>query len=139
MAIKAHKTGPGTFKLGDSPGTEWGAQVTKITLTPSVDSEDDLHVLSGDVLPGDDTFTWELTATFFQDFDVDGVTDYLFDNRGQVLPFTFQPNNEHERAWTGSIKCRPMEVGGEVRKRNTSDVTFPLVGEPTKTTTTVVP
>lgn len=137
MTINAHQTGPGSLLIGDDPGTEFAVAITSATLEPSVDTEDDQHVLSGDVLPGADEFTWALSVTMFQDFDAGGLTDYLFTHRGEVMPFVFRPSNAHERGWTGSIKIRPMSIGGDVRKRNTSDVEFPLVGEPTITTETV--
>ena len=132
MAIQAHTTGPGTLKIGDVP-TELAVACSKAMLKPSVETDDDVYVLSGDVITGEDSFTWELDVTLFQSLDADGLTDYLFKNRGTVQSFTFKPNNDHGQEWTGKLKVRPMDVGGDVKKRNTSDVTFPLVGEPSVT------
>lgn len=139
MPIKAHTTGPGSLTIGDTPGKEFAIAVTKVSLEPSVDTDDDLVVLSGAALPGEDTFTWSLNATLLQDFDVDGLADYLFDNRGTVVPFKFTPSSAHTRGWGGQIKLRPMSIGGDVKKRNTSDVEFPLVGQPTKIAVPVTP
>lgn len=135
MAIPAHTTGPGTLKLGEAP-TELAVACTKALLKPSVETDDDVYVLSGDVITGEDNFTWELEVTLFQSFDAEGLTDFLFKERGKVHPFTFKPNNDHAQEWTGNVKVRPMDIGGDVKKRNTSDVTFPLVGEPEVTYTT---
>ena len=132
MAIPAHTLGPGSLLLGDAPGSEFSVACTAVTLEPSVDTDDDLVVLSGDTLPGEDTFTWSLNATLLQSYSVGGLTDWLFDHRGEVVPFTFTPRTSHGRAWTGEVKVRPMSVGGDVKTRNTSDVEFPLVGEPVK-------
>lgn len=134
MAVPAHITGPGTLTLGETGTTKnLAVACTKATLTPSVDSEDDVPVLSGDIIAGADTFTWELSVTLFQDFDALGITDFLFTNRGQVMPFSYRPSTEHAQTWSGSVKVRPMDVGGDVKTRNTSDVALPLVGEPTVT------
>lgn len=130
--VPAHTLGAGSLLIGDEPGKEFAVACTKATLEPKADSEDDQYVLSGDVISGEDTFTWSLNTTLFQSYDVDSLTDYLFDNRGKIVPFTYTPSNKHARAWTGNLKIRPMAVGGDVKTRNTSDVEFPLVGEPVK-------
>ncbi|NQX26833.1 hypothetical protein HQQ81_05640 [Microbacteriaceae bacterium VKM Ac-2854] len=133
MPVKSNILGPGSLKLGETASPiEFAAQLTKAALTPSVDSEDDIPVLSGDILAGDDTTTWELSGTVMQDYDLESLEDWCFENRSTVVPFQFEPDSTAgRRAWSGSVKVRPLTVGGDVKKRNTSDFTFPLVGEPT--------
>ncbi len=136
-SVPAHITGPGTLTVGETGSlSDLAVACTKAILTPSVESEDDVPVLSGDIIAGADTFTWELQATLFQSFDAEGITDFLFKHRGEVLPFTYRPSNSHNQTWKGKLKIRPMDVGGDVKKRNTSDVALPLVGEPDLTYTT---
>lgn len=130
--IKANSLGPGSLTLGTAPGTELAVSCTAVTLEPSVDTDDDLVVLSGDTLAGEDTFTWQLNATLLQSYEEDALADWLFDHRGEQHEFTFIPSRDHSRGWKGTIKVRPMSIGGDVKTRNTSDVEFPLVGEPTK-------
>ncbi|MCT2043398.1 hypothetical protein M3D15_08680 [Pseudoclavibacter alba] len=137
MPVTAQKLGPGSLKLGaQSTAKEFAVQTTKCTLKSKTDADDDLYVLSGDVLPGAETISWELDATILQDYELDGLTDWLFTNRGSVQDFTFVPNSKAKRSWTGKVKIRPLDIGGDVNKNNTSDVTFPLVGEPKPVTVT---
>jgi len=136
MPTVAHRLGPGSLMIG-ATGTEkeFAVQTTKTTLTPSVDSEDDINTLDGGTLGGDETETWELTGTIHQSYDANSLLKYCFDNRysktKQALPFKFVPLDEGTQEWSGVIKLRALDIGGDVKKQNTSDFSFPLVGEPT--------
>lgn len=130
---RAQKLGPGTLQLGEvGTGLDLSCQVTEVTVTWDNDTDDDLPVLCGDVIPGDDTFTAELEATIVQDMVAGGVIDYTWKHRGEVVALTFTPT-EGEARVTGRVKIIPVDLGGEVRKKNSSDVTWPFVGEPTFT------
>ena len=135
MATVAHRLGPGSLKIGET-GTEkeFAIQTTKTTLTPSVDAEDDINTLDGGTLGGDETETWELNGTLHQSYDEGSLLDYCFQNRfsktKQALPFTFVPLDEGVQSWSGTVKLRALDVGGDVKKQNTSDFSFPLVGDP---------
>ena len=135
MATVAHRLGPGSLKIGETGSEkEFAIQTTKTTLTPSVDSEDDINTLDGGTLGGDETETWELGGTLHQSYDEDSLLKYCFENRFSktktALPFTFIPMTDGAQSWTGELKLRALDVGGDVKKQNTSDFTFPLVGEP---------
>ncbi len=132
MTIKSRPLGPGSLKIGET-GTaqEWAAQLTKCALTPSTDTEDDIDVLSGETLDGDDTTTFTLDGTLLQDYDLESLELYCFDHRGEDVPFVFTPSREGAVQWSGTVRLRPVTVGGDVKKRNTSDFSFPLQGDPT--------
>jgi hypothetical protein len=135
MAAKSHALGPGSLKLGETGSSrEIAQQLTKIVLTPNVDEEDDVPVLSGEILDGEETTTWEVSGTANQDYDADSFEDWCFTNRGKRVPFEFTPSTAHVRGYKGTLKVRPIAVGGDVKKKNTSDFTFPLVGEPVQVT-----
>ena len=125
-------TGPGKLvfgKTGDQ--NEFSALVTKAELNPSVNTEDGKHVLSGDYAPGKDTITWTMELTCFINLKKNGIWDWCFTNRGKEVEFEFRPvEGEKSAKFTGTVKVRPLGVGGEVNKEMSKDLTFPLVGEP---------
>jgi hypothetical protein len=45
------------------------------------------------------------------------------------VPFTFTPY-AGGRSITGELKVGPLDVGGDVKKKNTSDLKWGCVGEP---------
>lgn len=123
--------GPGSLKIGETGSEkEFATDLSKTALTPSTDSEDDVPMLDGSNMSGEDTTTWALSGTMYQNYDFDSLEKWCFDHRGEELPFVFVPNNAGGIDWSGVIKIRPITVGGDVKKKNTSDFEFPLVGEP---------
>lgn len=131
MAIKSYTIGPGSLVFG-SPGTpgEQAAQITSAVVDFDVDADDDLPVLSGEVLAGEETYTFTLAVSLLQDLAATGLVAWSWDNKGTVVPFEYVPNTAHDRRVTGQIKVRPISVGGEVKAKATSDVEFQGVGFP---------
>ncbi|MHA7293695.1 hypothetical protein [Arthrobacter sp. HLT1-21] len=133
MAVKAHRLGPGVLEFGElGTLTQFGSQTTATKLTPSLEEEDSIPVLSGETLDGDDTLTWTLSGTLLQSYDKAGLLHWAYENRLTVLPFKFTPSTaESDYGWKGFAKIIPLEVGGDVKTRNTSDFEFKVIGEPT--------
>jgi hypothetical protein len=132
MPAVAHTLGPGSLALGDVGDVQqFEAQLTKALLSPNTTSEDDFYVLSGETVEGEDTTTWSLSGTVLQNFDLDSLEDWCFEHKGTKVPFVFTPSSSHTRSYSGIVKVRPLAVGGDVKKRNSSDFEFPLVGDPT--------
>lgn len=131
MAAAAHKLGPGSLKFG-AVGTEqeFAAQCSNVRLEPSVDSEDNINVLSGEEIEGDETVAWVVAGTLYQRYDADALQDWCFDNRLTTLPFEFVPADTAVNKWTGQARIVPITIGGDVKVRNTSDFEFRLIGEP---------
>lgn len=131
MTIKANRLGPGHLTLGEvgSP-QEFGSQVTKMECAPSFDDGDVVEVLSGEQLAEDDEESWKLSGEFYQEFSMTGLVAWCRAHSGQVLPFTFTPDDDADFVVTGSCKVRSVKVGGEVKKRNTSEFEFPCIGIP---------
>lgn len=123
--------GPGSLKIGDT-GTEreFAADLSKAGLNVSTDSEDPTPMLDGSNMTGEDTDTWTLAGTLQQSYDFDSLEKFCFDNRGKELPFVFTPNNDGGIDWSGVVKIRPVNIGGDVKKKNTSDFEFPVIGDP---------
>ena len=132
MATKSQVLGPGSLKIGETAtALEFAAQLTKCALEVSTDSEDDIPTLDGGTLAGEDTDKFSVTGTLLQDYELASLELYCFDNKGETLPFVFTPTNESGVQWSGNLKIRPVNVGGDVKKRNTSDFSFPVIGDPT--------
>lgn len=130
MPVKSDKLGPGTLSIGATGTAEqWAAQLTSCSVEPSTDSEDPIPVLSGEEVDGDDTDTAELTGTILQSYDAQSLLLWSHENKGLTLPFTFVPNNDGDLQVTGFVKVRRLRIGGDVKTRNTSDFTFPIVGD----------
>lgn len=130
MTIKSTILGPGSLKLGETGSQrEFAAQLTKCAIKTNTDTQDDVDTLSGETLEGEETYTYDITGTLLQDFELDSLEDYCFTNRGLKLPFEFTPNNTAARLFTGILKVRPLDRGGDVKKRNTSDFVFRIIGD----------
>lgn len=124
--------GPGSLSIGEV-GTlrQFAGDITKVTLTPSTDSEDDTPMLDGTNETGADTYTYELSGSIMDRYTADSLAAWSEDNKGKELPFVFTPSSEGAMEVGGVVKIRPIGIGGDVKKKNTNDFAFPLVGSPT--------
>jgi hypothetical protein len=85
-------------------------------------------VLDGSTIAGDRTYTATLEATVYQDDLTAGdLIDYSWTHKGTQVPFTFTPY-AGGRAITGQLVVDPLDVGGDVNKKNTSDIKWGCVG-----------
>ena len=128
----ARTLGPGSLKIG-ATGTarEWAGDLTKTALTPNTSSEDAIPLLDGSNLDGEDTTTWALGGTLVDNFDYDSLQNYCIANAGTEQPFEWIPANAGGSSYSGTVKIRPIAIGGDVKKKNTNDFEFPLTGDPT--------
>lgn len=126
------KLGPGTLTIGlAGSALDFSGRCTKASITWKVDTTDDTVVLDGTTLPGDRNYTATLEATVYQDdLTAADLIDYTWTNKGDQVPFTFTPYTG-SRSITGTLVVDPLDVGGEVNKKNTADIKWATVGEPT--------
>lgn len=134
MTVLSHKLGPGVLTLGSGP-LDVSAQVTKliVSATENVDTVDAIDVLSGEQIAEEETasYKWKLDATFVQDtLAAGGLVDFTWTNQGASIPFKFIPNNSIARKVTGTLRCIPLAIGGDIKKRNTSDWSVAIIGTP---------
>lgn len=122
--VNSYKMGPGTLTLGSSP-LDVSAQVTscKVAASENVSSEDAIPVLSGDEIPGEEdvTLEWAISGTFVQDLALAGVVAYTWTNASDWVAFHFVPNTTGDRAISGECRLIPLDAGGDVKSRPTSD------------------
>ena len=125
------KMGPGVLAVGSigSP-IDFSKRCKSVKVAWSVKTEDDVPVLSGDVEPGDRTYTATLEASVYQDDLRDGeLIDFTWTNKGTVQPATFTPY-AGGKSITGEVVVDPLDVGGDVNVKNLSDIKWAFVGEP---------
>jgi hypothetical protein len=131
MPIQSYTVGPGSLVFGD-PGTpeEMAAQITKCSVVPSVDVGDDTPVLSGEVDPGERTYTYVLSGEFLQDITETGISTWTYENAGVALPFIYVPNDAKARHISGTVIVDPTTIGGDVKTKAKSEFEFGVVGTP---------
>ena len=79
---------------------------------------------------------YALELTFFSDWRSDGISDFLWAHDQETLDFTLDHHpdivGEHVQ-WTGQVKVKAPNVGGEARTTEMTEVTIPCIGKPTYT------
>lgn len=131
MPLESYVVGPGTLQLGDT-GDELAldCQITSAVVSWDVDAEDDVPLLCGETAPGDEIFTATLSGNLFQDLSTDGVVEWTWAHKGESVPVVFIPSTAEAKEITGTIKIRPIDVGGDAKAKARSDFEWPFVGEP---------
>jgi hypothetical protein len=127
------KSGTLTFTVGGTP-VDFSCQPTNVRISPKHDEDGDpVETLCGDVLGAEETRTDSLLITAIQDFDdPDGFQSFSWENDRTSVPFSWRPNATSP-TYTGTVKVRALEVGGDVNKRLTVDAEWPCVGAATRT------
>lgn len=115
-------------------GDAFNTQATNVRLTPKTDEVgDSLEVLSGDTITPEDETTWSLAIGAVQDFDDPaGFVNFAMSNAGEVVPYTWKPNPDAP-TYAGTVRVRPVEIGGDVNKRLTTDAAWPCQQDPVPT------
>lgn len=125
---RAQKLGPGELKIGGDE-LDISCQMTEVKITWDIDEDDAVPTLCGGSMPGDTTYQAKLEGEAFQDLTAGGIVDYTWKNRGEVKSMSFTPTTGKAKI-TGSIIIQPLELGGDVGKKNTSDIEFNFAGDP---------
>lgn len=133
MAVKTTRVGAGTLTLGDAEDLmTFASQVLSCAVEPEGDSEDPQEVLSGEMVEGAYSETYNLTGEFFQDLDTAaGVTEYTWTNSGKVVPFKFVPNTAKGKQVAGNLRVVATKIGGDVGENATAEFEFAIIGKPT--------
>lgn len=135
MPVKSYKLGPGELTLGAAP-LDVSAQITncRVEASENVTTGDDIDLLSGETLRGDESATYRFTlaGSLVQDISANGVVDYTWLHKGEEIPFSFVPSTSEGREVTGVCVPIPLTIGGDVSKssRPSSDFTWRVIGDP---------
>lgn len=127
-APRAQKLGPGELKIGGDE-LDISCQMTEVKITWDIDEDDAVPTLCGGTMPGDTTYQAKLEGEAYQDLTKGGILEYTWKKRGEIKSVTFTPTTGTAKI-TGSVVIQPLELGGEVGKKNTSDIEFSFAGDP---------
>ena len=135
MPTDSYKLGPGTLTLTAGVDVmELNVQTTNARIEPAenVTEGEDLNLLDGSTLAGDDdvSFSYVLAGTMVQDLNDTGVTAWTWDHKGETVTFDFVPVTTRVASVTGDCVVVPVQIGGDVKVRNTADFSFRVVGDP---------
>lgn len=141
MAIKSYKLGPGTLTLSTAGGASVvnvEAQVRSMTVkvVEKVKAVDPIPVLSGEELEGDEsvTFDYTLVGNILQDIESDGLTDWTWAHKAEVVAFDFAPTTAGGNlTCSGEVSVVPVDFGGDVdkAKRAEAAINWRIKGTPT--------
>lgn len=121
----------GILTLGAGP-LAVQAQIEKFRVTWSESVTAARKVLSGEELPGKATYTASVTGTAIQDLADGGFVDFTYTEKGEEVPFTFQPDGDVDREVNGICYPVPLDIGGDAGENGpSSDFTWRCKGEPT--------
>lgn len=115
-------------------GVAFQTQASNVRLVPpDQPSGDDVgEVLSGDPLPPESEEPWTMAITAIQDFtDVAGFVNTSWVSQGEKVPYSWTPH-EGGPTYSGTVTVWPVEVGGDVNKRLTSDAEWTLGEKPVR-------
>jgi hypothetical protein len=134
MAATDSRLGPGTLTLGTLTGA--GCQMSNVKLVPEFDEEDGTPTLCDPKPAPLSTTSWALEGSAVQDWeDSAGFVEFCRTNDGSTVAFEWVPNSTLTPVVTyaGSCQVRAVEIGGDVAVQNTTDFSFPVVGDFTRT------
>ena len=115
------------------PASPFEKQVFECSLEPAVEEKgDELTMLNGNVLGADESVKWTLKIGAVQDFmDPQGFLEFCRTHALETVPFEWVPNAEVDSpTLSGNVKIRPGKYGGATKLRLTSEIEFPVIGEP---------
>lgn len=136
MTITESRVYHGKLVLGGTApgvgGTDFSCQPSNVMVTASAStSGDDLETLCGDSILAETSLAWELDFTAIQDWeDPTGLIRYSWDNALKTVPFQWIPNDGKTVEITGTVQVQPLDLGGDVNARLTSDAAWPIAGTP---------
>lgn len=58
------------------------------------------------------------------DFSEEGLAAWCFDHAGQTLQAEFVPNTGGKIKWKFNVLVTPVGIGGDVKTKNTNDISF---------------
>jgi hypothetical protein len=123
------------FSLGTDPSdVAFECQVQAWSLNNNTEDGDKIYTLCP---TGEDREEvdpdWSLDVTAFSDWRSNGFSDYLFQHDGDTVDFRIDhhPDIPAEHvSWTGQLKIKAPNVGGEARENEMTEVSFVIIGVP---------
>lgn len=122
---KLHTLGPGVLKSTDTAlARDFSADVTKVLLNPSNSTDDPITFLDGSEEVTTST-SWTLDATVMDDYTKGGINQWCLEHTGKKIPMEFVPTGGGV-SYTFDATITPIGIGGDVKAKNTQDVSWPI-------------
>ena len=126
MAGKIRTLGPGIFKITDTEnGRDFSADLTKAQLNPIEQQRRPDHLprrIRGGRTPRQHGRS---RGTVGDDFSEDGLAVWLFDHKGRDAAGPVRPRTIPAKIqWTFNVTIAPIAIGGDVKSKNTNDLSF---------------
>lgn len=127
-----------TLDLG---GTDFQIQCKKAQIVNNTDDPEVFYVFQDDGNGDSTSFSeaadpvFALDLSFFTDWQLNGITDFLWDNDGDTVTFQLDlyPNiAEKHVIFNGSVQIKAPSAGGEIRAQDVTDVVLQCQGKPVK-------
>lgn len=131
MSLHNRKLKQITFDLD---GSEFQCQISQWQLTNNTEDGEKIYSFCPDGEAIEETDAdWALDLTFYSDWTVNGISDYLMTNDGEDVEFTLDHHEgivgEHVR-WVGTVRIKAPNVGGEIKTTETQQITLRCIGVP---------
>lgn len=115
--------------------TSFECQLKSWTLDPGLDDGDRMYTFCPDGEFTEETDpNYTLDLSFFSDWRLNGISDYLTQNTGLTAAFVIDHHPdiaaEHVR-WSGNVRIKAPPVGGDARDTEVTEITLQCQGVPT--------
>lgn len=121
-----------TFDLG---GTTFQCQISNFQFVNNTEDGQKIYSMCPDGEAIEETDPdWALTLTFWSDWRVNGISDFLMENDGEDVAFELEHHPDipaEHTIWTGTLRVKAPNVGGEVKTTETQEANFQIIGKPT--------
>lgn len=122
-----------THIILDIGGNEFQAQLQSWNLNDNTDDPETNFVFE----PGEEFVeqpdpSYTLDCTFYADWRTAGVSKWMWQHRGESVPFTLTHHPDipaEATVFSGTLLVKAPSVGGDIRTTEQSTVTFPVVGD----------
>lgn len=118
-------------------GTEFQCQIRTWRVVNNTEDGEKFYTFCGPDEDGefreDAEPDYALELGFFDDWQLNGISDFLTQNNNQVVAFQIDHHpdipGEHVRR-SGQVKLKAPSMGGEARTTESNEITLPIIGEP---------
>lgn len=107
---------------------DYAAQLSSCTLTPNTATAT-WAGFNGATAKNTAAADWQADLTFGQDWGVNGLSRYLYENEGEQVEVVFEPKDGGP-SFTATVTLTPGSVGGAVNAYAESTVSLPIDGKP---------
>lgn len=127
--ITPARLGPGTLTFTiASKATQFAAKCQSVELNGELPDDGGTALLNHDEYFEDAAKFGTIGGTIIQEYTMTALEVWCYQNAGKEAEYIFIPANTGGYKATGTCKIKPVKLGGNPKKVNTTDFSFDLVG-----------